>query len=299
MRRPKAQPKKKTKTSANASNKKEDEDSACSTSAIPDPEKFNGADLTMTQLYDIIKKLAGEVCESKLDACEQINQLKSDNIRMQQELVELKATMKKKDRHIERLQWDIQCQDKQTQELKTKLDELEQQQYVNDVKIVGLPDTQCDEEEEKQKVIKFARDTLELNLKPTDIVRLQRLGKCSDAKPTRNLIVRFRKNSTRTDFYQHRKKTFVNPDPKANVYINDRVTDHRSNLLYAARRLAKSNRIHSAWTQLGNVLIRKTEADKPIEIRSHHDLAEFRDFELTEDISDVEEETSDEDEDTD
>ncbi len=269
----------------------------CSSNSIPDPEKFNGADLTMSQLYDIIKKLAAEVCESKIDGCEQINQLKSDNIRRKQELEELKATIKKKDRHIEKLQWDIQCQDKQTQELRTKLDELEQQQYVNDVKIVGLPDTQCDEEEEKQKVIKFARDTLELNLKPTDIVHLQRLGKCSDAKPTRNLIVRFRKNSIRTDFYQRRKKTFVNPDPKANVYINDRVADHRSNLLNAARRLAKSNRIHSAWTQLGNVLIRKAEADKPIEIRSHHDLAEFKeDFELTEDISDVEEvDTSDED----
>ena len=147
--------------------------------------------------------------------------------------------------------------------------------------------------------INFARDTLELNLKPSDIVHLQRLGKCSEARPTRNLIVRFKKKSIRTEFYQRRKKTYVNPDPKANVYINDRVTDHRSNLLYAARRLAKSKRIHSAWTQHGNVLIRKTEADKPVEIRSHHDLAEFReDFDPAEDISEMEEvDTSDEDND--
>ena len=69
----------------------------------------------MTQLYDIIKKLAEEVYESKIDCCKQINQLKSDNIRMMQELEELKGTIKKKDRQIERLQWDIHCQDKQTQ----------------------------------------------------------------------------------------------------------------------------------------------------------------------------------------
>ncbi len=268
-----------------------------SNSSIPDPEKFNGAELTMTQLYGIIKKLAAEVCESKIGDCKQIDQLKQDNNRMKQELEELKATIKKKERCIERLQLDIQCQHKQSQELQTKLDQLEQQQYVNDVQIVGLPDTQCDEEEEKQKVIAFAKETLELNLKPSDIVQLQRLGKCTEAKPTRNLIVKFKKRSTRTDFYQRRKKTFVNPDPKTNVYINDRVTEHRSNLLYAARKLAKTKRIHSAWTQYGNVLIRKTETDKPVEIKNHQDLVEFReDFDQEENISELEEfNTSDED----
>ena len=142
--------------------------------------------------------------------------------------------------------------------------------------MVGFPDTNCDDEEEKQKVISFAMDTLNLRLKPTDIVQLQRLGKQSEAKPNRSLIVRFKKLSTRKNFYQRRKKTFTHEDPKKNVYINDRVTNHRSNLLYAARKLVKHKRIHSAWTQHGNVMIRKTEDDRPTEILIHEDLDQYR-----------------------
>ena len=141
---------------------------------------------------------------------------------------------------------------------------------------IGFPDQNCDEDEEKKNLVKFAKETLDMKLKPSDIVQLQRLGKSTEMKPNRSLIVRFKKLSTRKDFYQRRKKTFVNSDPKKNVYINDRVTTHRSNLLYAARQLVKRSRIHSSWTQYGNVMIRKTEHDKPTEIKSHDDLAVFR-----------------------
>ncbi len=264
-----------TKKQAKEKQAKKSEATTSSTSdedktALPDPESFNGAELTLTQLYDIIRNLSSQVFESKIiDFDTKLSAMKS-------EIDDLKMAIRKKDRCIEKLQWEKQTQDKLIQEMNIRIDQLEQQQYNCDVNIIGLPDTGCDEEEEKQKVVRFAKDTLDMNLKPTDIVQLHRLGKSSDSKPNRNLIVRFKKLTTRKDFYQRRKKTFVNTDPKKNVYINDRVTSHRSNLLYAARKLVKKKRIHSAWTQCGNVMIRKTEEGKPIEIKTHDDLAEFR-----------------------
>ena len=263
-----------TKTQAKETQSQQNEatNSASSekSSSIPDPESFNGAELTMTQLYDIIRNLSSQVFDKQ-----KIN-LENKLSTMQSEIDDLKKEIKQKNRSIEKLQWEKENQDKQIQELLSKMDELEQQQYDHDVKLIGLPDTECNEEEEKQKLINFARDTLDMKLKPTDIIQLQRLGKYSETKPTRSLIVRFKKISTRRDFYQRRKKTFVNADPKKNVYINDRITVHRSNLLYAARKLVKCNRIHSAWTQHGNILIKKTQDDKPTEIRTHEDLTQFR-----------------------
>ena len=280
MRRPKAQPKKvENKTRPRPTKKRdvrsEQNEPSCSTEAtenntIPDPDSFNGAELSMTQLYDIVRNLSSKVFENQQSVFE--NKLST----MQTELDQLKKTIKRQDRCIEKLQWEKEIKDKQIQELNTKLDQIEQQQYDRDIKMIGFPDQNCDEDEEKKNLVKFAKDTLDMKLKLTDIVQLQRLGKSTEMKPNRRLVVRFKKLSTRKDFYQRRKKTFVNSDPKKNVYINDRVTTHRSNLLYAARQLVKKSRIHSSWIQYGNVMIRKSEHDRPIEIKSHDDLTEFR-----------------------
>ncbi len=222
MRRPKAQPKKPSPKSK-----------ATEKNSIPDPDSFNGAELSMTQLYDIVQNLSSKVFENERSVFE--NKLST----MQAELDQLKKTIKKQDRCIEKLQWEKEIKDKQIQELNTKLDQIEQQQYDHDIKMIGFPDQNCDEDEEKKNLVKFAKDTLDMKLKLTDIAQVQRLGKSTETKPNRSLIVRFKKLSSRKDFYQRRKKTFVNSDPKKNVYINDRVTTHRSNLLYAARQLVK------------------------------------------------------------
>ncbi len=259
-----------TKTQSQEKQSKSQNEATCS-NEMPNPDSFNGAELTMTQLYEIIRKLSSEICETKKADFE----TKVTN--MQLEIQDLKKAIKTRDRSIEKLEWEKQCQDKQIQQLNTKIDQLEQQQYHHDVKIIGLDDTECGEEEEREKLIKFASETLDMRLKSSDIVQLQRLGKRSEIKPTRSLVVRFKKLSTRQDFYQRRKKTFINVDPKKNVYINDRVTNHRSNLLYAARKLVKTKKIHSAWTQHGNVMIRKTETDSPEEILLHEDLTQFKD----------------------
>ncbi|KAH3834745.1 hypothetical protein DPMN_108080 [Dreissena polymorpha] len=44
-----------------------------------------------------------------------------------------------------------------------------------------------------------------------------------------------------------------------NIFVNEDLTHHRSQLLFIARGLSKSKKIESAWSADGNILIRVTE----------------------------------------
>ena len=280
--------------------------------------KFNDSELTMSQLKDMIQTLATKKYEEKFEdlqeemieqvefrvtvQCEgmeetinalkkQVSDMKSEREVLNTTVEDLKMTIKKKDRAIERLQWENQCNSEELETLKIKLDQLEQQNYEKNLRIVGMPDHESSEDEEKKNIVDFAKNTLKLKLKTTDITEVQRMGKKSDKKPSRDLIVKFRRRSVRDNFYKERKTTLENPSPK--VYVNEHLTSYRSNLFFAARKLVKSKKIHSTWSQHGNILIRRDETDKPKQLHSHKDLAEFKDNEVEYDADNNGQYTSD------
>ncbi len=76
----------------------------------------------------------------------------------------------------------------------------------------------------------------------------------------------------RDKIFEHRKKTVTNSSPSENIYFNDQLTKHRQNLLFAARNLVKSKKLFAAWAQQGNILIRKTETGKIVQVYDHSDL---------------------------
>ncbi len=53
------------------------------------------------------------------------------------------------------------------------------------------------------------------------------------------------------------------------------MTEYRANLFFAASKLVKSKELHSAWSQRGNILVRKIESDKPRQIKLHKQLEEL------------------------
>ena len=59
---------------------------------------------------------------------------------------------------------------------------------------------------------------------------------------------------------------------QSNVFINEQLSEHRANIFFAARKLVKSKKLHSAWSQRGNILIRREEGDKPKPISTHEQL---------------------------
>ena len=97
---------------------------------------------------------------------------------------------------------------------------------------------------------------------------------------SRTTLVEFTNESTQNLVYKERKKLITSTDPKSNIYMNDRLTEHRQNVLYAARKLVKAGKIFAAWSQSGNILIRKTENSKIIQVDDHDNLRKIIDDQL-------------------
>ncbi len=276
--------------------------------------KFNESSLTMGQLQDMIKTLAQQLYDKKYEdlkndmeeevewrvtaQCEEIEEtvdnLKTelDTIKKERETMKkelntikmegeaLKEENRKLRRCVEKCEYKLSCiKTKQLKDLKIKVDDIEQKCLERDVQIVGAPELQeefdGDEEKEMQMIVKLAKEKMNITLKKDDIEKIHRLGKRKVEK-SRDLVVRFRNNITRNRFYRKRKETSNNSDPQKNIYINDHLTEYRRNFFYTARQLVKRKKVFAAWSQQGNILIRKTEGDQVIQLRSHEHLAELQ-----------------------
>ena len=191
-----------------------------------------------------------------------------------EELENLKLESRRLKRRVEKIEFTT-CSKipKDIRGLATKFDAFEQQQFDKNVQIVNLPES-GDQDDDKHKILKIARDTFGMNLKITDIENSYRMGKKrEDNAKVRDIIVKFKKKTTRDKFYENRKLAMTNEDPRHNIYVNDHLTQNWQHLLYVARKLYKAKKIQAAWSQGGNILIRKIENGPVIQIHSHEDLA--------------------------
>ncbi len=288
---------------------------------------FNESELTMSQLRNMIRTLAEEEYKKKYEELkndieeevewrvtaqtdemeetienmkEEISAIKEENKIMKKEISTvkeerdaLKLENSKLGRKIERCEYKLsRIKTKQLHELKVKLDEVEQRFFERDVQLVGvpeLPENQENNEDEILKIVKIAKEKMNISIKDSAIEKIHRLGKRKPNKP-RDVVVRFRSFQLRNRFYQNRKKTVNHSDPQNSIYVNDHLTEYRRNVFYATRQLVKNNTVFAAWTQQGNVLIRKNDGDQPEQIHSHEQLAEMK---LVEDMGGMLEEQDD------
>ncbi len=297
--------------------KKKEESSPIASETAWSDSKFNDSDLTMKQLHNMIRTLAGEVIEKKYkdlksemeeevewrvsaqteEMQETIENMKKEISAVKEERDALKLENSKLTRRIERCEYKIsRIKTKHLHDMKVKLDDIEQMFFERDVQLVGvseLPEGQENNEEELEKIVRIAKEKMNITIKDTAIEKLHRLGKRKANKP-RDVVVRFRSCNVRNKFYQNRKKTVNHSDPQNSIYVNDHLTEYRRNVFYATRQLVKNNTIFAAWTQQGNILIRKKDGDQPEQIHSHEQLAEMK---LIEEISGTLEEEEDDFED--
>ncbi len=228
------------------------------------------------------KDILQEMVDSKLGKIENnstFNQfirsvIKSETVSLVEKLNNLTEDCNKKQRRIERLEYE-KCQNEgEIKTLKLQLDKIQQEKYDHSLQVVGLPESQNNSGDIKQ-IVRLSKEKLGIKLKANDLEEVTRLGKKNESK-TRNTVLKFKDKSLRDKVFESRKKTITNSDPKKNIYINDKLTKHRQNLLYAARNLVKAKKLFAAWSQSGNILIRKSENDKIVEIHDHSDLRDMR-----------------------
>ncbi len=86
--------------------------------------------------------------------------------------------------------------------------------------------------------------------------------------------MKFRSKKTRDDVYKKRKLTPIGDDVTKNIYINEDLTKHRSQLFHNARKLVKSKKLHSCWTQYGNIMTKRMSTDRPVAVYTHEESQE-------------------------
>ena len=109
------------------------------------------------------------------------------------------------------------------------------------------------------------------------------------SKKPRDLIIAFSTREKRDEFYAQCKKTKVKLEDGRPLCVNEDLTSSQSKLFYDSSRLVKAKKLHSTWTQKGNIMVKTTEDSRHTAIYNHDDLRTL----LYETFSDSEEEISD------
>ncbi len=240
------------------------------------------------ELEETVEKLKKEISSIKeerekmkkdiFSIKEEREKMKKEISSIKEEKEALKIESTKLKRMVERCEYKLASKVTKIQDLQIKLDEVEQKHLERDLQLVGVPEIdegQETEEEEMKTIVKLVQEKMNITLKNNSIEKIHRLGRRRDDKP-RDIVVRFRTNIIRNKLFRNRKMTVNNADSSKNVYINDHLTEFRRNVFYAARQLVKKKTVFAAWSQQGNILIRITENDQPIHVRSHRQLAEMK-----------------------
>lgn len=159
--------------------------------------------------------------------------------------------------------------------IENELDASEQYSRRNSVRIFGIPENSDNKESTDNVVINLC-NALGANITLDEIDRSHRTGKPGGPKP-RPILVKFVSYRSRQKLYTKRRD-LKDHSEFGHTYINEDLTQHRSQLLYKARGLAKIKQIESAWSSDGNILIRINEngQSKTKRISTEHELEKYK-----------------------
>ncbi len=197
--------------------------------------------------------------------------LENRNKQLEKDVVTLKEMVERDEQQlqfqaelIEDLRRDLHNEHTRNISFDMKLDGIDQAMRENNLRIVGLPES--DEVLKKQIV-----ELLKLpNVMEGDIDSAYRLGKKKEDK-MRDVVVKFASKKKRDVFFAQRKETPKDTNGKK-AYINEDLTPFRSKLFYDARCLVRRKRLHSAWSQGGSIMVKGKDYDTPASISSYQEL---------------------------
>ena len=154
--------------------------------------------------------------------------------------------------------------------LEAQADQAEQYSRRNCLRISGIPETTG--ENTDNIVLSIAND-IDSEVRLQDIDRSHRVGNLNKkrSKP-REIIVKFSTYRARANFYQQR--TLMKERGHEGTFINEDITKKRSEYLYEARKLFKSNKLKGCWSSDGTILVKDND-DKVHRITSLNDLVAF------------------------
>ena len=169
---------------------------------------------------------------------------------LMKEIEDLRAAIHKKDEIICELQ-------KSVQKLEINCDNLEQYSRRNSLRIYGLNERK--EEDLLDKLPDFLNKELNIEppLLPQEICRAHRIGRPADDGSSRPCILKLSTYQARQKIYKKRSNL---KHSASQVYINEDLTQRRSELLWKACQLKKQRKIQDTWSYDGNVLIKTLDS---------------------------------------
>ena len=170
--------------------------------------------------------------------------------------------------------------------LKSKVDDMEQYTRRNCLKITGVPEEPNDNTDVlvMNVINNFVLKEKEEKITIKDISRSHRVGKSRPKNRPRDIIVKFVSYRDRALVYGNKRNLKAynnNPTKKTDpIYINEALTQTRSELFRKTRELVKSRKLHSCWTFDGRIYAKLHGVHgRKIIISSVDDLDQFLDEE--------------------
>lgn len=186
---------------------------------------------------------------------------------------------------IDHLQQENKNIKKQVQFLEQKLDHHEKSARASILEVRHVPKGELETKDSLVKVIQDlgAAVNVPSNVVEAEIRDIYRANSKTDA-----IVVEFTTVARKTAFIssfihfnkiqREQKQLPLNTNhlkikgPPRNIYISDSLTGRTRRLFYLARQCAKTRSYNGCWISFGRVFLRKSEGDKPIQIKDEGDL---------------------------
>lgn len=150
-------------------------------------------------------------------------------------------------------------------DVKKDINELEWHNRKLNLEFHGIP--KSENEDVLSKVNELAT-TLKLpQLEINDVTAAHRLPSKPDKTP--GVIVRFTRQAVRDNWFEARKKLKT---ADSDVYIQENLTKQTRKLLWETKQWARESNFQFVWHSNGKVLVRRTEGDKAIVVKSQRSL---------------------------
>lgn len=152
--------------------------------------------------------------------------------------------------HVNRLEVEIKRKDERLISLDNKIENLEQYSRRNNLRVFGLAEDKP--EDASRAVINLFKTKMKLEIKPSDIDRVHRIGRVDgDSDKTRPLLIKFTNYNARRSVFTNKKIL-----KGTNIIIREDLTISRLNLLRSA---LKHYGLRNAWSRDGIIYVKDSK----------------------------------------
>lgn len=239
----------------------------------------NDINLSQPTLNDVVK-LIQELRLEQRESIKSIECLQEDTNEIRKTLNKITADLRDKEEKIELINGDIANLKKENEELKEKVNILEQNNCVNWLELSGIPEVGKDENVFVTAQIVSAALGFKLEEMMVDSCyrKKENVNKPAQSK---TIVIKFIMNrhkqelvrcrKIKRDFStQHLASTTMSKFIKEHetIYVNDFLTAQNRVLYYKAKEFKKTNNVKFLWTRNGSIFLRKNETSAVVNIKS-------------------------------